>query len=84
VPALLLAPFSRCGAQTIGMAMFMDVDLAQVSPACPDRAMTTLGSPDTSSINGEAYYTSPPHEILRVPQTLEIDRKVVAVYFNRR
>ena len=48
--------------------------------------MTTLGSPDTtSSINGEAYYyISTTQKSYAFFKPWEIDRKVVAVYFNRQ
>ena len=65
----------------------MDVDLAQVQPGMSkDQVMTTLGSPDTtSSINGEAYYyISTTQKSYAFLKPWEIDRKVVAVYFNRQ
>ena len=57
------------------------------SPACPrTKSTTTLGSPDTTStIGGDAYYyISTTQKSYAFFKPWEIDRKVVAVYFNRQ
>jgi outer membrane protein assembly factor BamE (lipoprotein component of BamABCDE complex) len=86
--ALLAFALTGCGAQIDRHGhVFMDVDLAQVRPGMSkDQVMTTLGSPDTaSSINGEAYYyISTTQKSYAFFKPWEIDRKVVAVYFNRQ
>jgi outer membrane protein assembly factor BamE (lipoprotein component of BamABCDE complex) len=86
--ALLATTLAGCGAQIDRHGhVFMDVDLAQVQPGMSkDQVMTTLGSPDTtSSINGEAYYyISTTQKSYAFFKPWEIDRKVVAVYFNRQ
>ena len=86
--ALLASALTGCGAQIDRHGhVFMDVDLAQVQPGMSkDQVMTTLGSPDTtSSINGEAYYyISTTQKSYAFFKPWEIDRKVVAVYFNRQ
>lgn len=84
---LLAAPLAGCGAQIDRHGhVFMDVDLAQVQPGMSkDQVTTALGSPDTtSSIGGEAfYYISTTQKSYAFFKPWEIDRKVVAVYFDK-
>jgi outer membrane protein assembly factor BamE (lipoprotein component of BamABCDE complex) len=86
--SLLASALTGCGAQIDRHGhVFMDIDLAQVQPGMSkDQVMTTLGSPDTtSSINGEAYYyISTTQKSYAFFKPWEIDRKVVAVYFDRK
>ena len=86
--ALLAATLAGCGAQIDRHGhVFMDIDLAQVQPGMSkEQVMTTLGSPDTtSSINGDAYYyISTTQKSYAFFKPWEIDRKVVAVYFDRQ
>jgi outer membrane protein assembly factor BamE (lipoprotein component of BamABCDE complex) len=63
----------------------MDVDLDQVQPGMSkEQVTTTLGSPDTTStVGGEAYYyISTTQKSYAFFKPWEIDRKVVAVYFD--
>ena len=63
----------------------MDVDLDQIQRGMSKQQVTTvLGSPDTtSSIGGEAYYyISTTQKSYSFFKPWEIDRKVVAVYFD--
>jgi outer membrane protein assembly factor BamE (lipoprotein component of BamABCDE complex) len=84
--ALLAASLASCGAQIDRHGhVFMDVDLAQVQPGMSKEQVTnTLGSPDTtSSIGGDAYYyISTTQKSYAFFKPWEIDRKVVAVYFD--
>lgn len=84
--ALLAAFLASCGAQIDRHGhVFMDVDLAQVQPGMSKEQVTnTLGSPDTtSSIGGDAYYyISTTQKSYAFFKPWEIDRKVVAVYFD--
>ena len=84
--ALLAATLAGCGAQIDRHGhSFMDVDLAQVQPGMSKQQVTTaLGSPDTtSSIGGDAYYyISTTQKSYAFFKPWEIDRKVVAVYFD--
>lgn len=77
---------SGCGAEINRHGhVFMDVDLAQVQPGMnKDQVTMAFGSPDTTStINGEAfYYISTTQKSYAFFKPWEIDRKVVAVYFN--
>ena len=88
VAAFLAATLAGCGAQIDRHGhVFMDVDLAQVQPGMSkEQVMTTLGSPDTTStVGGEAYYyISTTQKSYAFFKPWEIDRKVVAVYFNRQ
>ena len=83
---LLALSLGGCGAQIDRHGhVFMDVDLAQIQPGMTKQQVTTaLGSPDTtSSIGGDAfYYISTTQKSYAFFKPWEIDRKVVAVYFD--
>ena len=87
--ALLLgaAPISGCGAQIDRHGhVFIDVDLDQIQPGMSkEEVKTVLGSPDTtSSIGGDAYYyISTTTKTVAFLKPREIDRQVVAVYFDK-
>ncbi len=86
--ALLLgvAPISGCGAQIDRHGhVFIDVDLDQIQPGMTkEEVKTVLGSPDTkSTIGGDAfYYISTTTKTIAFLKPREIDRQVVAVYFD--
>jgi outer membrane protein assembly factor BamE (lipoprotein component of BamABCDE complex) len=86
VMALFAATLAGCGAQIDRHGhVFMDVDLAQVQPGMSkEQVANALGSPDTtSSIGGDAYYyISTTQKSYSFFKPWEIDRKVVAVYFD--
>ena len=88
VTAVLAASLAGCGAQIDRHGhVFMDVDLAQIQPGMSKEQVTTaLGSPDTtSSIGGDAYYyISTTQKSYAFFKPWEIDRKVVAVYFDQK
>jgi len=66
--------------------VFVDVDLAEVQPGMSkDQVTTTLGSPDTTStIGGDAfYYISTTQKSYAFLKPWEVDRKVLAVYFDQ-
>jgi outer membrane protein assembly factor BamE (lipoprotein component of BamABCDE complex) len=75
-----------CGAQIDRHGhVFVDVDLNQIqSGMSKDQVKTVLGSPDTTStIGGDAYYyISTTQKSVAFFKPWEIDRKVVAVYFD--
>jgi outer membrane protein assembly factor BamE (lipoprotein component of BamABCDE complex) len=87
--ALLLgaALLAGCGGQVDRHGhVFIDVDLNQVQPGMSkDQVKTVLGSPDTtSSIGGDAYYyISTTTRTVAFLKPREIDRQVVAVYFDK-
>jgi outer membrane protein assembly factor BamE (lipoprotein component of BamABCDE complex) len=87
VAGLLALPLAGCGAQIDRHGhVFMDVDLAQVhSGMSKDQVTLAFGSPDTTStVGGEAfYYISTTQKSYAFFKPWEIDRKVVAVYFDR-
>lgn len=65
--------------------VFIDVDLDQVRPGMSKADVkTVLGSPDTTSaIGGDAYYyISSTMKTVAFLKPKEIDRQVVAVYFD--
>ena len=65
--------------------MFIDVDLDQIKPGMSKKEVkTVLGSPDTTStIGGDAYYyISTTQKTVAFLKPHEIDRQVVAVYFD--
>jgi outer membrane protein assembly factor BamE (lipoprotein component of BamABCDE complex) len=65
--------------------VFVDVDLAVIQPGMSkDQVTTTLGSPDTTStVGGDAfYYISTTQKSYAFFKPWEIDRKVLAVYFD--
>ena len=86
--ALLLgaAPMAGCGAQIDRHGhVFIDVDLDQIRPGMSkEQVQTVLGSPDTTStIGGDAfYYISTTTKTVAFLKPREIDRQVVAVYFD--
>jgi len=84
--AFLAANLAGCGAQIDRHGhVFMDVDLEQIQRGMSKQQVTTvLGSPDTtSSIGGDAYYyISTTQKSYAFFKPWEIDRKVVAVYFD--
>jgi len=81
-PAVLTA----CGAQIDRHGhVFIDVDLDQIRPGMSkEEVNTVLGSPDTTStIGGDAfYYISTTQKTIAFLKPYEIDRQVVAVYFD--
>ena len=87
--ALLLgtALLSGCGGQIDRHGhVFIDVDLQSVQPGMSkDQVTAVLGSPDTTStIGGEAYYyISTTQKTVAFLKPREIDRQVVAVYFDK-
>ena len=65
--------------------VFIDVDLDQVRPGMSKADVkTVLGSPDTTSaIGGDAYYyISSTMKTVAFLKPKEVDRQVVAVYFD--
>jgi len=80
------ALLSGCGAQIDRHGhVFVDVDLQQVQPGMSkDQVTPVLGSPDTTStIAGDAfYYISTTQKTVAFLKPREIDRQVVAVYFD--
>ena len=84
--ALLAATLAGCGAEINRHGhMFMDIDLATIQPGMSkEQVASTLGSPDTTgTIGGDAfYYISTTQKSYAFFKPWEIDRKVVAVYFN--
>lgn len=77
---------SGCGAQIDRHGhVFIDVDINSVQPGMTKEQVTAvLGSPDTTStIAGEAYYyISTTQKTVAFLKAREIDRQVVAVYFD--
>jgi outer membrane protein assembly factor BamE (lipoprotein component of BamABCDE complex) len=75
-----------CGAQIDRHGhVFVDVDLNQIhSGMSKDQVASVLGSPDTTStIGGDAYYyIATTQKSVAFLKPWEIDRKVVAVYFD--
>jgi outer membrane protein assembly factor BamE (lipoprotein component of BamABCDE complex) len=86
--ALMLgaACVAGCGAQIDRHGhVFIDVDLNAVQPGMnKEEVKAVLGSPDTtSSIAGDAfYYISTTQKTVAFLKPREIDRQVVAVYFD--
>ncbi|WP_108680522.1 outer membrane protein assembly factor BamE [Methyloceanibacter sp. wino2] len=80
------APMLGCAGQVDRHGhVFIDVDLDQVRPGMSKADVkTVLGSPDTTSaIGGDAYYyISSTMKTVAFMKPREIDRQVVAVYFN--
>lgn len=81
------AGLSACGGQIDRHGhVFIDVDLNQVQPGMnKEQVQQVLGSPDTkSAIGGDAYYyISTTQKTVAFLKPREIDRQVVAVYFDR-
>jgi outer membrane protein assembly factor BamE (lipoprotein component of BamABCDE complex) len=75
-----------CGAQIDRHGhVFVDVDLNQIhSGMSKDQVASVLGSPDTTStVGGDAYYyISTTQKSVAFLKPWEIDRQVVAVYFD--
>jgi outer membrane protein assembly factor BamE (lipoprotein component of BamABCDE complex) len=75
-----------CGAQIDRHGhVFVDVDLNQIQTGMTkDQVTAVLGSPDTTStIGGDAfYYISSTEKTVAFFKPKEIDRQVVAVYFD--
>ncbi len=75
-----------CGAQIDRHGhVFVDVDLNQIQTGMTkDQVTAVLGSPDTTStIGGDAfYYISSTEKSVAFLKPWEIDRQVVAVYFD--
>ncbi len=91
LPALVALSLGACTLTACGAQIdrhghvFIDVDLNQVQPGMTkDQVKTVLGSPDTTStIGGDAYYyISTTQKTVAFLKPYEIDRQVVAVYFN--
>jgi outer membrane protein assembly factor BamE (lipoprotein component of BamABCDE complex) len=80
------AMLAACGAQIDRHGhVFMDVDLDQIRPGMSkEEVQTVLGSPDTTSaIGGDGYYyISTTQKTIAFLKPYEIDRQVVAVYFD--
>ena len=85
--ALGAVALTACGAQIDRHGhVFIDVDLQQVQPGMTkDQVQTVLGSPDTTStIGGDAYYyISSTQKTVAFLKPYEIERQVVAVYFDK-
>jgi outer membrane protein assembly factor BamE (lipoprotein component of BamABCDE complex) len=87
--ALMLgvAALAGCGGQVDRHGhVFIDVDLNTVQPGMnKEQVQTVLGSPDTTStIGGDAYYyISTTTKTVAFFKPKEIDRQVVAVYFDK-
>ena len=81
------ALLSGCGGQVDRHGhVFIDVDLNQVQPGMTkEQVATVLGSPDTTStIGGDAYYyIATTTKTVAFFKPKEIDRQVVAVYFDK-
>jgi outer membrane protein assembly factor BamE (lipoprotein component of BamABCDE complex) len=84
--ALSAVGLGSCGAQIDRHGhVFIDVDLDQIKPGMTkEEVQTVLGSPDTTSaIGGDAYYyISSTQKTVAFLKPREIDRQVVAVYFD--
>jgi outer membrane protein assembly factor BamE (lipoprotein component of BamABCDE complex) len=80
------AALAGCGAQVDRHGhVFMDVDIEQVQPGMTkDQVTLAFGSPDTTgTIGGDAfYYISTTQKSYAFLKPWEIDRQVVAVYFD--
>ncbi|MFO7477324.1 MAG: outer membrane protein assembly factor BamE [Methyloceanibacter sp.] len=81
------AMLTGCGAQIDRHGhVFIDVDVYQVQPGMnKEQVQQILGSPDTkSAIAGEAhYYISTTQKTIAFLKPREIDRQVVAVYYDQ-
>jgi outer membrane protein assembly factor BamE (lipoprotein component of BamABCDE complex) len=86
---LLLAPLGGCGAQIDHHGhVFMDVDTQQVQPGMSkEQVQQAFGSPDTTSTIGGSdafYYISTTQKTYAFFKPWEIDRQVIAVYFDQK
>jgi outer membrane protein assembly factor BamE (lipoprotein component of BamABCDE complex) len=83
---MLLAPIAGCGVQIDHHGhVFKDVDMQQIQPGMSkEQVQQAWGSPDTTStIGGDAfYYISTTQKSYAFFKPWEIDRQVVAVYFD--
>lgn len=85
---LLTGPIAltACGGQIDRHGhVFIDIDLDAIQPGqSKDEVKTVLGSPDTTStIGGDAfYYISTTQKTIAFLKPYEIDRQVLAVYFD--
>lgn len=64
---------------------FSDVEIRQVQPGMSkDQVKATLGTPDTTATSGGEvfYYISSTKKTVAFMKPEEVDRKVLAVYFN--
>jgi outer membrane protein assembly factor BamE (lipoprotein component of BamABCDE complex) len=87
--AMLLAgpvALTSCGAQIDRHGhVFIDIDLQDIQPGqSKEEVQTLLGSPDTtSSIGSDAwYYIATTQKTIAFLKPYEIDRQVLAVYFD--
>ncbi len=67
--------------------LFTDVNLQQIQPGMSqDQVRLTLGTPDTKgALDGDVfYYISSTRKTLPMGRPKVIDRKIVAVYFNKK
>ena len=67
--------------------LFTDVDLQQIQPGMSqDQVRLTLGTPDTKgTLDGDVfYYISSTRKTMPAGRPKVIDRKIVAVYFNKQ
>jgi len=93
LPASVALALGAVGLTAFGAAqidrhghVFIDVDLQQVKPGMSkDQVKTVLGSPDTTStIGGDAYYyISSTQKTIAFLKPYEIERQLVAVYFDK-
>jgi outer membrane protein assembly factor BamE (lipoprotein component of BamABCDE complex) len=86
--ALLLLALAGCAATTMKHGHhFNDRDLQQIQPGMTQEAVrNTLGTPDTTSTlsGGNAYYyISSTRKEMAFFKPEEVDRRVVAIYFNQ-
>ena len=86
--AMTLTLMAGCAATTIKHGHhFNDNDLQQIQPGMSqDAVRSALGTPDTTSAvqSGNAfYYISSTRKEVAFYKPEEVDRRVVAVYFNR-
>jgi len=67
--------------------LFTDVDLQQIQPGMSqDQVRLTLGTPDTKgTLGGDVfYYISSTRKTMPMGRPKVVDRKIVAVYFNKQ
>ena len=86
--SLVVALMAGCAATTIKHSHhFNDTEINQIQPGMSqDAVRNALGSPDTTSAvpSGNAfYYISSTRKEVAFYKPEEVDRRVVAIYFNR-
>ena len=86
--AAIVAGLTACAGQTTKHGQFYsDQELAQVQPGMSaDQVKGTLGTPSTTStIDGQVYYyiSSTSKKSIAFMSSSEIDRRVVAIYFDQ-